>query len=1587
MQLGRAALFVITEPTLHLALMHISRRMMRFAFECCFCWTACWRLCMKLLAWLERFACGRCEMIHSCRARRRRPTSRNMEALEPRVVLSVTNLSAVADSHVRGGSSYLNTNFGADSTVNVRNHATASNDYEGYFRFDTSTISGTIQSAVLKLTPSSFGNDIKTYGFRVRLLQDADDNWVEGNGGTDNNPVNEIRWGNKPTGTGLSLNVVPSTIANGSPLSIDVTSMLAQSINTNQLASFNLDVTGESTNRYVFFHSRTATTTAYRPVLVITTADSTNTAPVAVNDSASSNEDTATTISVRANDSDANSDPLTITSVTNGAKGSVVINAGSTVTYTPNANMNGSDSFTYTISDGKGGTATATVSVTINPVNDLPVAVNDTATTNEDIAATISVKANDSDVDGDALTISSVTQGVKGKVVINSGSSVTYTPNSNVNGTDSFTYTISDGKGGTATASVSVTIAAVNDAPLAVADSATTAKNTATTISVLSNDSDVEGSALSLTAVTVPAHGTATKNANGTIIYTPSTDYVGADSFSYTVSDGALTSNATVTITVTSPTAPSVWPYRVASAYVDLTAWPPFDFNAMATASGLNYFNLGFVVADASNQPSWGTYYTTASAYRLADIQTLRANGGDVMASFGGAANNELATVITDVTALTTAYQSVITTYDLHAIDFDIEGAAMTNSAANTRRAQAIKNLQTTATASGRQLEVWLTLPVLPTGLDNNGLAVLTSVVNAGVNLTGVNIMAMDYGGSTSTDMGQAAIQAGTSTFGQLKSLYQSKGIAKTDAQLWHMVGVTPMIGVNDTGEKFYTSDATELLTWAQQQNIGLLAYWSANRDSQGTLNVLSGSSSGVAQTPNQFATTFDPFTQLTAGPVTPSLSIADASVVEGNPTSGGMTYLSTSGSQIVDANGNNVKIAGVNWFGMETSNFAPHGLWSRGYKSMMDQMKQQGFNMIRLPFSNQLFDAGSTPNGIDFTLNPDLQGLSGLQIMDKIVAYAGQIGLRIMLDHHRSDAGAGPNGNGLWYIDANNNGNINDDPFGEQRFISDWAMLATRYANNPTVIGADLHNEPHGAATWGSGSATTDWRLAAQRAGNAILAANSNWLIVVEGIESYSGSSYWWGGNLAGAGANPVTLSTANRVVYSPHDYPASVYPQSWFSAANYSNNLPGVWDATWGYLFKNNIAPVLLGEFGTKLQTTSDQQWYDAITKYLGGDFDLNGTSDLAAGKQGLSWTYWSWNPNSGDTGGILADDWQSVQTAKVTKLTPIEFTFPTTGGTTVTPLTFTVTLSPAATSPVTVNYATSGGTATSGTDFAAASGSLTFAAGETSNTVTINVTRETVAEANETFSVALSSASGATIARTTATGTITDDDTAAPPPTPSLSINDVSVAEGNSGTTTATFTVTLSAAATGSVTVSYATAAGTTNPATSGTDFIAASGSLTFAAGETSKTIAVTVNGDTTVEPNETFVVNLSSPSGATLADPQGLGTITNDDSAPTGDTTVAFRIDTDWGTAFQGALTITNGNSSPIVNWRLEFDWDRNIYQIWDAVIVSKVGTHYVIEGAAYNRDIAANSPLSFGFLADPGNVVNGPSNFKLNGVTL
>jgi len=369
-----------------------------------------------------------------------------------------------------------------------------------------------------------------------------------------------------------------------------------------------------------------------------------------------------------------------------------------------------------------------------------------------------------------------------------------------------------------------------------------------------------------------------------------------------------------------------------------------------------------------------------------------------------------------------------------------------------------------------------------------------------------------------------------------------------------------------------------------------------------------------------------------------------------------GAGYWHTSGRQILDSSNTPVRIAGINWFGFETSNLVPHGLWTRDYKSMLDQIKSTGYNTIRMPYSDDIFK-NAIVQGINQSngMNADLTNLTSLQIMDKLVNYGGSIGLKFILDRHRPDSSGQ---SALWYTST----------VSEATWIADLKSLATRYAGNSAVIGIDIHNEPHDPACWGCGDQTIDWQAAATRAGNAVLASNPNMLIFVEGIQTYNGTSGWWGGNLMGVADHPISLSVANRLVYSAHDYATSVSDQTWFHDPTYPANMAGIWNTRWGFVFNQNIAPVWIGEFGTTLASTIDQTWLRTLVSFM------------KTGTDSYQWTFWCWNPNSGDTGGILNDDWTTINTTKDAYLSSIKF--PLSGSTPTPSATAVRTASPSAT-----------------------------------------------------------------------------------------------------------------------------------------------------------------------------------------------------------------------------------------------------------------------------------------------------------------
>jgi endoglucanase len=379
-----------------------------------------------------------------------------------------------------------------------------------------------------------------------------------------------------------------------------------------------------------------------------------------------------------------------------------------------------------------------------------------------------------------------------------------------------------------------------------------------------------------------------------------------------------------------------------------------------------------------------------------------------------------------------------------------------------------------------------------------------------------------------------------------------------------------------------------------------------------------------------------------------------------------GAGFWHTSGNEIIDSDGNPVRIAGVNWYGFETPDEIAHGLWAQDYRTIIDDIKNLGYNTIRIPFSNQMIENPIIPQNLAFNnntgpINAPLEGLNALQDLQQIVNYAGEEGLKVILDDHRSEAGESAEENGLWYTST----------YTSQDWVNDWVTLAKMFANDPTVVGFDLRNEPHTpagdtyaeGATWGTGNSATDIRLAYEQAGDAIVADDPGALIFCEGISEYPDSSSstgydstWWGGDLQGVAQYPVVLSEPDHVVYSAHDYGPDLFQQTWFNSSTTPASLDAVWNMYWGYIYADDTAPIWVGEFGTDntasdIESTtagSQGQWFDSLVAYL----DAN---------QWMGWTYWALNGE--DEYDLLDSNYDAtpVSTEKQDLLETIQFALP--------------------------------------------------------------------------------------------------------------------------------------------------------------------------------------------------------------------------------------------------------------------------------------------------------------------------------------
>jgi chitinase len=304
------------------------------------------------------------------------------------------------------------------------------------------------------------------------------------------------------------------------------------------------------------------------------------------------------------------------------------------------------------------------------------------------------------------------------------------------------------------------------------------------------------------------------------------------------------------------------------AGYVDVTATPTFAFEQLGQTATKDAV-LSFIVSSPTEActPTWGAAYTLGQGNSLLDLERriarLRQQGGSIAISFGGQRNNELAVRCTDSTELKRAYQSVINRYGIDTIDLDLEEAGLTDSAAGARRATAIAKIQSDRRAQGKHLAVWVTLPVAPQGLTEDGTNAIAQLLAKGVDIAGVNAMTMDYGSSRAE--GQSMLDASKSALAQVQRqlgiLYERAGIHLNSATLWGKIGVTPMIGQNDKVDEIFTlDDAKGLNKFARSRGITRMSMWSANRDlacsnNYVNLKVVSSSCSGVTQDKWSFAT------------------------------------------------------------------------------------------------------------------------------------------------------------------------------------------------------------------------------------------------------------------------------------------------------------------------------------------------------------------------------------------------------------------------------------------------------------------------------------------------------------------------------------------------------------------------------------------------------------------------------------------------------------------------------------------------------------------------------------------------------------
>ena len=423
--------------------------------------------------------------------------------------------------------------------------------------------------------------------------------------------------------------------------------------------------------------------------------------------------------------------------------------------------------------------------------------------------------------------------------------------------------------------------------------------------------------------------------------------------------------------------------------------------------------------------------------------------------------------------------------------------------------------------------------------------------------------------------------------------------------------------------------------SWAFNGNVGIQV--TGSNISNAALVSVTGSGTGPAVAENTEPASGNGDNNSGSGSSAPVVDLSG--VVQGDD------WLTTDGNRIVDQNGTEVWLTGCNWFGYNTGSNIFDGVWACNMREALESIADHGFNLLRIPMSAELllqWKNGEYPQAnFNHAYNPELESMNSLEIFDYALDICAANGIKVMIDIHSLPTDAMGHNLPLWYTDS-----MTVEDFYE---ALDW--LSARYANNDTIIAYDLKNEPHGKpnepdhAIWNDSEDANNWRYVAQTAGNIILDNNPHALIMIEGIEIYpmdpvtnnftstDADDYyfsWWGGNLRGVADYPIDFGSPERnaqIVYSPHDYGPTVYAQPWFEGGfTYESLYDDYWHEAWLYIDEEQIAPLLIGEWGGFM--TGDNLTWMTYMRQLIAEYHLNHT-------------FWCFNANSGDTGGLVLDD----------------------------------------------------------------------------------------------------------------------------------------------------------------------------------------------------------------------------------------------------------------------------------------------------------------------------------------------------------